>query len=82
MKLKRLENSANKAILILRKNKLKSGLFFMINSDQLPPDECYLEYPDGFITRVVLSRKHNDFKPLEKYSLKESDEIRKKFKLA
>jgi hypothetical protein len=54
----------------------------MINSDKLPPDQCYIEHPEGYISLVVLSRKINDFKVIEKYSDEESDLIRKKFRLA
>ncbi|HEX4372650.1 MAG TPA: hypothetical protein VHZ50_05025, partial [Puia sp.] len=65
----------------LRKGKLKSGLPFMINSDSLSSNQCYLEYPDGKIDLVFLCRKSNDFKTITNYSSEESDLIRKKFKL-
>jgi len=82
MKIKRLEKSANQAIKNLRKAKLKNGQPFMINSDSLPSNQCYLEYPDGKIALVSLSRKNNDFKTIIKYSSEEGNSIRKKFKLA
>ena len=40
---------ANKRIKSLRKEKLSQGLPFMINSEDLPSYQCYLEYPDGSI---------------------------------
>ena len=82
MKLKQLERSANQAIKNLRKEKLKNGLTFMINSDRLPSNQCYLEYPNGSIHLVFLSRKANDFEVIQEYSHEESDMLRKEFKLA
>ncbi len=82
MNLNRSERLANQAIKNLRAKKLSSGLTFMINSDKLPPDQCYIEHPEGYISLVVLSRKINEFKVIEKYSEEESDQIRKKFRLA
>ncbi len=79
MNLKRLEKSANQAIKNLRETKLKNGLTFMINSDTLPPDQCYIEHPDGSIELVFLSKAINDFEVIKKYSAEESDRIRKKF---
>lgn len=82
MKLKRFERSANQAIKNLRESKLKNGLSFMINSDKLPSNQCYIERPDGSISLVFLCRKINDFKVIEEYSSEESNQIRKKFRLA
>jgi hypothetical protein len=82
MKIKRLEKSAIEAIKNLRISKLKNGLPFMINSDSLPSNQCYLEYPDGSISLVFLNRKINNFKTIAEFSSEESDLIRKKFKLA
>jgi hypothetical protein len=81
MKIKQLEKSVKEAIKNLRQRKLKSGLPFMINSDLLPSNQCYLEYPDGKIALVFLCRRNGDFKTITNYSSEESDLIRKKFKL-
>lgn len=53
----------------------------MINSDLLPSNQCYLEYPDGSIALVFLNRKMNDFKTITEYSSEQADLIRKQFKL-
>ncbi len=82
MNLNRSERLANQAIKNLREKKLSDGLTFMINSDNLPPNQCYIEHPEGYISLVVLSSKINDFKVIEKYSVEKSDQIRKKFKIA
>jgi hypothetical protein len=81
MTIKIQEKSASNAIKNLRQSKLKNGLPFMINSDSLPSNQCYLEYPDGKIALVFLCRKISDFKTITNYSSEESDLIRKKFKL-
>jgi hypothetical protein len=81
MKLKQLERSGVEAVKMLRRTKLNLGLPFMINSPLLPPDQCYLEYPDGSIKIVTLSKQDNDFKTLSELDSKKSDSIRKKYKL-
>jgi hypothetical protein len=79
MKIKQLEKSANEAIKNLHESKLKNGFPFMINSDDLPSNQCYLEYPNGSIRLVFLSRRTSDFETIIEYSLEESNLIRKKF---
>jgi hypothetical protein len=83
MKIKQLEKSAIQAVRILRESKLKNGLPFMINSENLPSDQCYLEYPNGSITLVSLSRKSSDFEIIVEYSRdsEESRQIKKKYNL-
>jgi hypothetical protein len=81
MNIKRLEKSAALALKNLRLTKLQNGLPFMINSDLLPSNQCYLEYPDGSIALVFLNRKMNDFKTITEYSSEQADLIRKQFKL-
>ncbi len=81
MKLKQLEKDGLRAIKILRESKFRNGLPFMINSKTLPSDQCYLEYSDGSMLHVTLSRKDNDFKVISAYSFEEGNAIRKQFKL-
>ncbi len=81
MTVSQLKKSGMAAIKNLRESKLKSGLPFMINAKTLPSDQCYLEYPDGSIALVTLSRKDNDFKVITEYSEDEGSLIRKQFKL-
>lgn len=81
MKVSPLEKSGKEAIRNLRSRKLENGLPFMINTNTLPSDECYLEYPDGSIALVMLSRKDNDFKIITKHSEDEGNLIKKQFKL-
>ena len=81
MKVKQLEKSGFLAIKRLRENKFSKGLPFMINSELLPSDQCYMEYPDGSVIHVKLSRQHNDFKVITEFTPQEGFEIRKKFNL-
>ncbi|MEO6231121.1 MAG: hypothetical protein ABIP10_13390 [Ferruginibacter sp.] len=81
MKVAQLEKSGIEAIKNLRDYKLKNGLPFMINAKTLPSNQCYLEYPNGSVDLVVLSKKDNDFKVITKYSALEGSLIKKQFKL-
>lgn len=82
MILKKIQSLGNEALGRLRAEKLRNGLSFMINSHSLEPDQCYLEQPDGIILLVSLNRKINDFEIINEYSMEESNQIRKEFKLS
>ena len=82
MKLKKLEKSAMSAIKALRQSKFNNDQPFMINSKILPSDQCYMEYRDGSVIHVKLSRQQNDFKTITEFSPQQGLEIRKKFNLA
>lgn len=82
MKRKQLEQSGLLALQDLRKNKLKQGHPFMINSGKLPVGQCYLEFPDGTIQLVTLSRTRIDFEVIRKLSVKEQITLRKTLQLA
>lgn len=82
MSIKQLEKSGMQAIKNLRAGKFKLGQPFMINSELLPSDQCYMEYPDGSVIHVKLSRQLNDFKIITAFTPQEGLEIRKKFNLA
>ena len=82
MKREKLEQSGNLALKHLRKASLEKGHPFMINSDKLPFDECYLEFPDGSIQLVTISRSKQDFKVVRQLSVKEQNSLRKTLQLA
>lgn len=46
-KIEEIEKAGIAAVKKLRQKKLQSGIPFMINSKELPGNQCYLEYPDG-----------------------------------
>lgn len=81
MNVKELEISARKAIKKLRRDKLSKGLPFMINSDMLVEEQCFLEYPDGIIKIAKAAFKEHDFQIIMELSMEESDTLRKKLKL-
>ena len=73
--------TARKAIKSLRKKKLKQGLPFMINSDMLESDQCFMEYPDGSIKIVEADKRETDFQVVYELSKNDADELRKKLNL-
>jgi hypothetical protein len=74
---KRLEKAANKAIKLLRKQKHRQGLHFMINSDMLETHQCFLEFPNGIIKIVEADSTRIDFKVVFEYSKQESRSLRR-----
>lgn len=82
MTAKKREESAAKAIKKLRLLKHRQGLPFMINSDILESDQCFLEYPDGSIKIAEAATRDRDFRIVYECSLNESNNLRKKLKLA
>ena len=81
-KIKELEKRGNDAVKRLRKAKHDKGLPFMINSQNLPGNQCYLEYPDGRIVLVSLkSPDDRDFTVIRELSPAERDEILSNFLL-
>ena len=81
MKRKKLEMAGIQAVKNLRRNKLTLGFPFMINSDLLPPDQCYLEYPDGSIKLVELNPDNSDYRIIAELTEEEGRLIRKKYQL-
>lgn len=70
------------AVKRLRRQKLASGLPFMINDDGLPSGQCYLEQPDGSIQLVKLAENARDFDFIRELSIQESNELRLKYGLS
>jgi len=70
------------AVKQLRLKKLLSGTPFMINSRDLPGNQCYMEYPDRTIKLVSISSSRMDFDIIRELTEKECIELRKKFELA
>ena len=56
-----LEHIGTTAVRRLRESKLSAGKPFMINSDDLPSGQSYLEYPDGTIRIVKVSADSHSF---------------------
>jgi hypothetical protein len=77
--LQTIEQIGNKAVQKLRLQKLGSGHSFMINSKELEPNQCYLEYPDGTIQLVYLKNAAKDFTVIRILSASEEEVIRLKY---
>ena len=80
--LQTIEQIGNKAVQKLRLQKLRSGHPFMINSKELEPNQCYLEYPDGTIQLVYLKNAAKDFTVIRTLSASEEEAIRLKYHLS
>ncbi len=76
-----IQKKGSDAVKKLRFEKLKNGNPFMINSNDLPTGQCYLEYPDGKITLVRLSENSLDFTLIRELADEESKIIRTKYQL-
>ena len=79
--LQNIEQIGNDAVRKLRLQKLRNGHPFMINSKELPTDQCYLEFPDGSIKLVQLKNSAKDFTVLRTLSTDEEQKIRRKYNL-
>lgn len=77
-----IEQTGTEAVRELRKQTLADGHPFMINSNDLPNSQCYLEYPNGSIHLVSLSENKRDFDLIRKLSIKEAKALRSKFNLS
>ncbi|MEP7142240.1 MAG: hypothetical protein ABI707_05185 [Ferruginibacter sp.] len=77
-----IERRGTSAVKRLRLKKLQSGYPFMINSRDLPGNQCYLEYPDGSISLVTLVKSAGDFTVIRKLTRDEQNNIRVRYNLA
>jgi hypothetical protein len=77
--LQTIEQIGNKAVQKLRLQKLRDGHPFMINSKELEPNQCFLEYPDGTIQLVYLKNTAKDFTVIRTLSDSEEEVIRLKY---
>jgi len=71
-----LVNIGTAAVLALRKEKLAEGKPFMINSDELPAEQSYLESPDGSIQVVVIAPNQRSFVTIRQLSVAEAQTVR------
>ncbi|CAN5671829.1 hypothetical protein BH11BAC1_BH11BAC1_19240 [soil metagenome] len=76
-----IEVIGNNAVRKLREQKLKSGFPFMINTKNLPSNQCYLEYPNGSIAIVSIVKSARDFTVIRKLSNTETNAIRIEYNL-
>jgi hypothetical protein len=79
--LENIERLGTAAVGRLRRQKLSNGIPFMINSKDLPPDQCYLEFPDGSIKLTALLDNNRDFTMIRTLDEIESRQLRRRFNL-
>ena len=77
-----IEKVGNEAVQKLRLQKLRSGHPFMINAEDLEPNECYLEYPDGSIQLVFLKNAAREFTVVRTLSPSEELSLRRRYGLS
>jgi hypothetical protein len=77
-----IEKTGNEAVQKLRLQKLSSGHSFMINSKELEPNQCYLEYPDGSIQLVFLKNTAKEFTVIRTLSPSEELSLRSRYSLS
>ncbi len=80
-KVSEIETRGINAVKKLRMRRLSRGDFFMINSNSLPPNHCYLEYPGGAIKLAIYESAAKDFTIVHELETEESSSLRKKFGL-
>ena len=66
------------AVKELRLQKFRNGLPFMIDSDDLEGNQCYLEFPDGTIKLVSLTTGAREFTTIHTLSVNEARSLRVK----
>lgn len=76
-----MEKKGTQAVKKLRLQKLRNGYPFMINSNELQGNQCYLEYPNGIIKLVSVTYPAKDFNIIRELSAIEANQLRKKYKL-
>ena len=62
-----MATNGTNAVKKLRREKLNRGLPYMINSSELPVEQCYLEYPTGIIKLVELSKTTRNFNTIRNF---------------
>ncbi|MCU0404516.1 MAG: hypothetical protein MUE99_08200 [Chitinophagaceae bacterium] len=76
------EIKGTEAVKQLRIKKLKSGHPFMINSNDIGTDHCYLEFPDGTIKLAKIESSARDYYIIRDLTPAEAEKLRKRFDFA
>jgi hypothetical protein len=76
-----LENPGTAAVKRLRKIDLEDGKPFMINSEELPARQSYMEYPDGTINVVSIAPDERSFTTIRQLSISEAQALRNRYGL-
>ena len=83
MAIKRILSNRNGVVVKkLREQKLRAGLPFMINVQELDSNQCYLEYPNGIIKLVSVVSATKDIYVLKELKPLDAINLRKRFKFS
>jgi hypothetical protein len=83
MAIKRIISSRNGIVVKkLREQKLRAGLPFMINVDELSSNECYLEYPNGIIKLVSVGSTSSAINVIKELNPLDANNLRKRLNLS
>lgn len=66
----------------LREQKLRSGLPFMINTQGLDANQCYLEYPNGTIKLVSVVPSTRNIDVVRELNSTDANNLRKRLKFS
>lgn len=79
MAIKRIKSFRNSIVVKkLREQKLRAGLPFMINVNELSSNECYLEYPNGDIKLISVTSSSREFKVIRELNTSDANSLRKR----
>lgn len=81
-RIQEIEKNGTAAVKRLRMKKLQNGQPFMINSKDLPGNQCYLEYPNGSMVLVSIVKSARNFTIVRKLSHLEENRVRTRFNLS
>jgi hypothetical protein len=80
-KIEEIEARGMNTVKKLRISALSRGDFFMINSNSLPADQCYLEYPGGIVKLAIYESGGKNFTIVHELETEESTALLKKYDL-
>lgn len=80
--LKTIGERGTNAVLKLREHKLKNGLPFMINTNELATNQYYLEYPNGTIKLISIIPASQDIDIVRELTKEESTKLRRRFRFS
>ena len=79
MAIKRIISNRNGIVVKkLREQKLRAGLPFMINVNELSSNQCYLEYPNGVIKLVSIISSSRDINGIKELNTSDANNLRKR----
>lgn len=74
-------NTSNRNSIVvkkLREQKLRAGLPFMININELSSNQCYLEYPNGVIKLVSIISSSRNINVIRELNASDANNLRKR----